>query len=357
MILLVALLACQQPTGNNPEMTSYPMTRLVAYLDSIFLCKIKMNEPGVSLLVAYDGEILMAKGYGLRDLKTHQPITSSTNFEMASVSKQFTALAILCLVDQGKLSLSDTVFDLFPYETFRGLTIEQLINHTSGIADAEEALYASWDSTEIATNQDVLDWYIQENRKLKPPGVHYQYNNGAYEVLPLIVEKLSGETFENFMQINVFNKAGMTNTMIYNLSNPVDVPARAYYYHQDSSGKWNMMDGHPLTGLLGAGGVYTNLRDYFKYDWALRNQQIFSKSTHDLIFKPSATYQVDGMDRHYAMGWIVTDSSAHHSGGWFGVNTYVKRYLNKPLTLAFFANKDSFFEDDLIEITDSYINS
>ncbi|GAB2802885.1 hypothetical protein GCM10027275_56370 [Rhabdobacter roseus] len=145
----------------------------------------------------------------------------------------------------------------------------------------------------------------------------------------------------------------MTRTIVFNLNSPADIDERAFYYHKDSLGKWNKMDVHPLTGLLGAGGVYTSIDDYFNYDNALRNNSIFSNEIHQLIFKSSTSARPLKPDMFYAMGWFVNDSIAEHSGGWFGVNTYTKRYLKLPLTIAFFANTDDFLKKDLVSKIDS----
>jgi len=296
--------------------------------------------------------MLIGKGYGLRDLKTKEPITPSTNMELASVSKQFTALSILSLVDKGQLSLSDSVYDLFPYPTFKDVTVEQLINHTSGLADAEAAFHTEWDASKIATNTDIINWYKKEDRKILKPGEKYEYNNGTYEVLPSIVEKISGQEYSKYVSENVFTKAGMKNTIFFNHSKPVSIKERASYYEKNDSGNWEKMDGHFMTGVLGAGGVYTSLEDYFQYDQALRNESIFSKATHQLIFKPSSTYDNEGETMNYAMGWGVSENAATHSGGWFGVSTYTKRYLDRPLTIAIFMNRSSLFNDDLVDKVD-----
>ena len=272
--------------------------------------------------------------------------------EMASVSKQFTALSILALVDQDKLYLSDEVYGVFPYESFKDITIEQLINHSSGLNDAESAFFSEWDQDQLASNEDILEWYSKENRKVNPPGEVYKYNNGAYEVLPAIVEKVSGQDFAQFVKKHVFEKAGMVNTNFYNLNQPIDIKEKAFYYDQDSTGTWNQADGHFLTGVLGAGGVYTSANDYYNYDQALRQHSIFSEATHDLIFKPSFERE-NGSS--YAMGWGVTDTAATHTGGWFGVNTYTKRYLNRPLTIAIFMNRATLFDDDLVAKADSLV--
>jgi CubicO group peptidase (beta-lactamase class C family) len=343
LLLVLAIIACKSPNEKNHNVDAAKLEAFKAEVDSIISESLNPNEPGVALLISYNGEMLIGKGFGLRDIDTKEPITTSTNMEMASVSKQFTALAILSLVDKGKLSLNDEVYKFFPYESFKDVTVKQLINHTSGIEDAEDALIKDWDSTKVATNSDILKWYSLKNRKTTKEEQLFQYNNGAYEVLPLIVEKVSGEKYEDYIQENVFKKAGMKRTIAFNLSSPVAFDERAFYYTKDSLGTWNKMDGHPFTGILGAGGIYTSVDDYFKYDNALRDNSIFSKEIHKLIFENNDSIKAERSmhsNLSYAMGWFVNDSIAEHSGGWFGVNTFTKRYLKIPLTIAVFGNRD-----------------
>jgi len=357
ILLLILIVSCKSPSEKKAETKDTELEQLHTSIDSLFNSNIEENEPGAALLVSYDGQMIIGKGYGMRDLTENQPITKSTNMRMASVSKQFTALTILKLVDEGKISLNDSVYSIFPVETFMdGTTIEQLINHTSGEADAEVAFFTEWDSTKIAENKNILEWYSQKNRTITKPGEKYQYNNGIYELIPCIVEKVSGQEFAAFTKENVFNKAGMKKTNFFNLTKPIEIEERAFCYEKDSLGNWKKMDGHFLNGLLGAGGVYTSLNDYFQYDLALRNKTILSEKTHELIFKPSAEVENnEGDEKYYAMGWSVSDTTAIHTGGWFGTNTFTKRYLDKPLTIAIFMNRNTLFTNDLIKKTDSLV--
>lgn len=357
IILVIVFVSCKSPVDNKKEAKSIELEQLKANLDSLFNSEIAENEPGAAILVSYDGKMIIGKGYGLRDMESKEPITKSTNMRMGSVSKQFTALTVLRLIDDGKLSLNDSVNSIFPSKTFKNVTIEQLINHTSGRDDAEEAFFKAteWDSTKIAENKDVLDWYLREDRSITKPGEKYKYNNGIYEFIPLIVEKISGQEYSKFAKEKIFEKAGMKNTNFFNLAKPIEIAERAYCYEKDSLGNWKKMDGHFLNGLLGAGGIYTSVNDYFQYDLALRNKTIFSASTHDIIFKPSSSRIVDSVEENYAMGWGVTDSTAIHTGGWFGTNTFTKRYLNKPLTIAIFMNRNTLFGNGLVKKTDSLV--
>jgi len=172
--------------------------------------------------------------------------------------------------------------------------------------------------------------------------------------LPLLVEKVSGENYEAYIKEQVFKKTGMERTIAFNLNHPVPIDERAFYYHKDSLGIWNKMDGHPLTGLLGAGGIYTSVDDYFNYDKALRNSSIFSEEIHQLLFQKNDNVKTDRMpiapNMSYTMGWFLDDSIAQHSGGWFGVNTFTKGYLKKPLTIAVFGNRDDISRDLISKI-------
>ncbi|MBB5287651.1 CubicO group peptidase (beta-lactamase class C family) [Rhabdobacter roseus] len=190
-IILLLIVSCKSQNNDTSESKSAELVQFQIKVDSILNESIDPNKPGLAILIAYDGKMLIGKGYGVRNLETKEPITKSTNMEMASVSKQFTALAILSLVNDGKISLDDTVFKYLPFKTFKNITIKQLINHTSGIEDAEDYFGTYWDSTKIATNYDVLKWYSAENRNKNISGQIFEYNNGAYEVLPLIIEKVS----------------------------------------------------------------------------------------------------------------------------------------------------------------------
>jgi CubicO group peptidase (beta-lactamase class C family) len=356
IVLAIIFVSCKSPSDKKTETKSIELVRLQTSIDSLFNAEIGENEPGAAILVSYDSEMIIGKGYGLRDIENNEPITTNTNMRMASVSKQFTALSVLSLVDKGLLSLNDSIKKICPYHVFENITIQHLLNHTSGLADYEAPYFLKdWDKSKIVENKDILDWLSTNPKPIFEAGKGWEYSNTAYVVLANLVEKVSGKEFSIYAKKNVFDKAGMKKTNYYNLANPIKIKERAYCYEKDSLGNWGKVDGNFMNGLMGDGSVYTSVEDYFEYDLALRKKSILSEETHDLIFKPSSTYQVNGEDRHYAMGWVVTDSTATHTGGWFGTNTFTKRYLNKPLTIAIFMNRNTLFENDLIKKTDSLV--
>lgn len=364
IILLIIFAACKSQSEEKKAAKPLKYEALQTQIDSIYNDHIGEGEPGAAVLVSYDGEMVIGKGYGLRDLDKQEPITRSTNMNTASLSKQFTALSILSLVDQGKLSLDDKVYQYFPYPIFENITIMQLINHTSGLPEYLVHFRSNWDPGNIVENQDVMDWLATSPEPHFQPGEKYEYCNTAYLVLALIVEKVSGEEFQVFARENVFKKAGMKNTNYFSLAKPIDIPERALSYEKDSLNRFVTEDGYFMDGVMGDGGVYTNVNDYFQYDLALRDKSILSENTHDLIFKPSAKVETfvpnaieesGGDEAHTAMGWFVSDTTAVHTGGWYGTQTYVKRYLDRPLTIAILMNRNTLFSSDLIQKTDSLV--
>lgn len=352
LLLVTACKSDPKPVENNGPQ------RLQEQVDSLVATVVKENEPGAAILISYNGEKVVSKGYGLRNLETGEPITSSTNMRMGSVSKQFTALAVLALIEEGKLKLQDSIYNIYPFEGFKGVTIEQLLHHTSGLADAEEVFLNDLDTTRIAINQDVVDFYEEDPDRKFAPGTQWSYNNGTYELLAAIVEKISGQTFASYAREKVFKKAGMKNTQFFNLADPTDILERAVAYVKDSTGNWVSYDDFPLNGLLGAGGVYTNLEDLHAYLQNLRSKNILSRESHILIFEPdSIPIPIENTDikflevqtAHYAKGWEVAGDIALHGGGWFGVHTFVIHHRKKPLDIAIFMNSERLFQSNLID--------
>ena len=348
LLLLIIAFSCKTSSEKKEEPQSTSLHVLESQLDSLFNSYITPNEPGAALMVAYDGEMLVGKGYGIRDLQSKAPITKSTNMRMASVSKQFTDLSLLTLMDQGMLSLNDTVYKFWPLEVFKKITITQLINHTSGLADYEEAFMTGWDRTKVVENKDILHWLGTNPPPRFNPGEKWEYSNTAYIVLALLTEKLSGQDFATYAKEAVFEKAGMKNTNYYTLAHPIDIKERSFCYEKDSLVGWKKVDGFFMNGVLGDGAVYTSVTDYFAYDQALRNRTILSDSLHQLLFEPSSMPLPDkskytfsflkGAEESYGMGWFITDDFALHTGSWNGTRTIVVRNKKKPLTIAIFMN-------------------
>mgnify|MGYP000595600668 CR=1 FL=1 len=353
LISLIFLFSCSEEE-KKLERPSEPITSTTykAKMDSVLNAKVKEDEPGIVVLVAFDGEVLFAEGFGMRNVEKGEKLTPTSNMRMASVSKQFTALCMLTLVNEGKISLDDEASDYLPYPIFEGIKVEQLLNHTSGLPDYYRYFEDKKEEFEVIENQDVLDWLATGPEPVFPPGEGWEYSNTAYLMAALIVEKVSGQEFSAYAKENVFKPSGMASTNYFNLASPVDIPERSLCYQKNPLGSFAAGDGFFMNGVMGDGAVYTSAKDYFRYDQTLRNKALLSEELHDFIFQPSSEYEEDGEKEQYGMGWGVSENSASHTGGWIGTNTYTKRFLDKPLTIALFANRDDFFEMGLIGQTE-----
>ncbi len=362
LLLILAIVSCKSPTKESDNVKSIELDQLQTRIDSLFNSKIGDNEPGAAILVSYDNEILINKAFGLRDLESKSSISAQTNFRTGSISKQFTALAILDLVDKNKLTFNDTLYKYWPYPIFKDMTVEHLLNHTSGLPGYSKHFNENWNRDSIVKNENILEWLSTNPNPMFKAGTDYEYCNTGYIVLAHLVEKLSEESFATYVQKNIFNKSNMKNTTFYSLSNPTKIKERAYCYEKDSLGNWGRVDGNFMNGIMGGGGMYTSIDDYYKYNIALDNKSILSKDMHSLIFKPNSPlipknegYAFDFLhekQQHYGIGWFVTDKTALHGGSWNGARAMVVKDLDRPLTIVIFLNFDSTeIRNELIEST------
>src|SRR5581483_8040160 len=212
--------------------------------DSIFANFVSANAPGAAVLVLKDGHKKFERVYGLSDLRTLHKIDSATNFRLASCSKQFTAMAIMLLVHDGKLHYEDHLTDIFPDfpEYGRAITIRNLLNHTSGLLDYEDLMTQSDPSIppeKIPQIQDdeVLRLLKQQNRTKFAPGTKWEYSNSGYVVLGTIIAKISGKSFPDFLRERIFASLSMTNTLAY-VKGKNEIPNRSYG-HTKENGAWH----------------------------------------------------------------------------------------------------------------------
>ncbi len=349
VLSLIFLISCNEEVKKLERPTT-PIDKKTyeAKMDSIFNAKVNEGEPGIVALVAFDGEILYTDGFGMRNVSEGERLTPTSNMRMASVSKQFTALCMLTLVNEGKISLDDDASEYLPYPIFEGVKVEQLLNHTSGLPDYYGHFVDKEEEFEVIENQDVLDWLATSPEPHFAPGESWEYSNTAYLMVALIVEKVSGQEFSAYAKEHVFQPSGMEATNYFNLANPVEIPERSLCYEESPLGGFTAGDGFFMNGVMGDGAVYTSAMDYFRYDQTLRNKALLSEELHDFTTQASSEYEEDGVKQQYGMGWGVGKNSVSHTGGWVGTNTYTKRFLDKPLTIALFANRNDFFEMGLI---------
>src|SRR5436309_14187496 len=243
-------------------------------VDALFHDFDRPDAPGAAAIVIKEGTPLFAKGYGLADLEKKIPCTANTNFRLASVTKQFTAMAVLILAEQVKLSLEDYLPKLFPDFPGYGKTISlhHLLTHISGLPDYEDHIPDG--ITIPLSDRDVLFILRQQNKTDFPPGAQFHYSNSAYALLALIVESVSGKTFPAFVKEKIFDPLCMTNSIAY-VPGLSCVPNRAYGYVNGTNG-WELSDQSVTSAVLGDGGIYSSVADLFKWDLALYTEKLIS---------------------------------------------------------------------------------
>ena len=315
-------------------------------------------------LYAENGEIVSKGALGFRDPENTLPITEDTIFQLASVSKQFTATAVMLVMRQGLLSLEDPITKYFPELTaYEGVTIRQLLTHTSGIPDYFDD--ADWfiriweEEKRIPGNDEILRFLCET--KAKPyfaPGEGLEYSNTGFNLLALLVERLSGVPYEDFLQKNIFEPAGMASTRCCHIRRdgvPFGNYARATVFED---GKWvadvdsaENGDVAAFDGLNGDDYVFTNIFDMLRWDRALREGKVLTKEEQQLMYTPAklnngenAVFDED--DRlGYGFGWGVGRDEelglvVSHSGGMPGVATWFERFLDADRVLVILSNRD-----------------
>src|SRR5580692_5994168 len=215
--------------------------------------------PGASVLVLKDGEFLIRRAYGLADLAPRTPATPATNYRLASMTKEFTATAVLLLAQERRLSLDDVLTRWLPHlpPVADTITIRELLTHTSGVLDYEELM--AKDTQVPLHDTDVLHLLEAQNRTYFPPGSAYRYSDSGYALLALIVARVSGGDFASFLRQRIFLPLGMRNTVAYE-AGISSVADRAYGYSQEG-GTWVRTDQSLTSSVLGDGGVYSSIED------------------------------------------------------------------------------------------------
>ena len=299
------------------------------------------GAPGASVAIFREGAIVLAKGYGLAHIEQKVPADEFTNYRLASVSKQFTAMAILILTERGRLDLDDPLSKFFPAfpEIGSRITVRHLLHHTSGIIDYEDLIPA--DFAGQVKERDVLALLQTQQGAYFTPGTEYRYSNSGYGLLALIVEEVSGQSYAAFLEANIFHPLGMKDTVAFEegISN---VKRRAYGYRQTEDG-FVFNDQSRTSAVLGDGGVYTSVMDYFRWDQALYTDRLVRCSLLEEAFTPATL--PDGRSTGYGFGWRIEDRAdalrlIYHNGLTCGFNTAVRRVPEKRLTVVILTNRN-----------------
>ena len=294
------------------------------------------HGPGASLLVVRNGMPVVRRSYGMADLEAGVAATPATNYRLASVTKQFTATAILLLAQDGRLHLDDKLRDWLPTlpHAADAITLRHVLTHTSGLVDYEDVMAP--DATEQVLDADVLRLLETQDRLYFQPGTGWRYSNSGYALLSLVVERASGRSFPDFLRDRIFRPLGMDHTLAYVRGGP-EIAHRAYGYSQ-IDGRWTRTDQSSTSAVLGDGGIYSSIDDLAKWDAALYDDRLLSDATRRLAFSPLVAS--DAPDVRYGFGWRITGETLWHSGETIGFRNVIVRYPQRHLTIVLLTNRD-----------------
>ena len=296
------------------------------------------DVPGAAVLVLRDGQPLVRRGYGLADLEAGTPVTPDTNFRLASVSKQFTAAAIVLLAQDGKLSLDDPVRKWLPSlpAVAEPITLRHLLTHSSGLVDYEDLMAP--DATGQVHDIDVLHLLEREHRLYFAPGSGYRYSNGAYALLALIVGKASGQDFASFLHDRIFQPLGMAHTVAY--ENGISTVANRAYGHSLVDGKWKRTDQSSTSAVLGDGGIYSSIADLAKWDAALYDDRLLSDAARADAFTLHTPIHDEADVDGYGYGWRIHGDVLWHSGETIGGRNVIVRWPKRHFTVVVLTNRN-----------------
>jgi CubicO group peptidase (beta-lactamase class C family) len=305
-----------------------------AAVDSLMAPFAQPGMPGAAVLVIKDGRVVLEKGYGLAEVETNTPVTRETDFRLASLSKQFTATAVMLLAADGKLRYDDPVTRWVPnLPAFaKGVTLRHLLHHTGGLPDYEDFVPDS--QTRQVLDAEIPALIAKSDTAYFAPGTRYRYSNTGYVLLALTVERASGERFAHFLHDRIFAPLGMNGTLAREDRGPA-VPHRAYGYSVNASGV-RRTDQSNTSATLGDGGIYTSVRDLAKWDAALERHQLVSADAQRLAWTA-------GDPAPYGFGWFVNRRpdtlEVWHNGESRGFTNGVARYPERRLAVWVLTNR------------------
>ena len=303
------------------------------------------------VLTAKNGKIVYQQAFGYRDFDSRALLDNQSAFTLCSVSKQFTAMAVMLLKEQHKLKLTDTLRKYFPELPYHNITIANMLTHTSGLPDYQLLMVHNWDHSKIAGNADLIKMLAEKRPPVFfKPGEKYRYCNTGYVMLAAIIEQVSGRPFQDFMREYIFKPAHMGSSHIYNPATSSIKPryARGFMYVDSLKKYVPAVNVYPLVyylgGIVGDAGMVSTTGDLLKWDRALKNKVLLNKHDQEDMFGPHAL--IDTLSKIYYGYGVVTGKSdlgpyITHEGIWPGYRTCLTRYTDHDITIIVLSNNES----------------
>jgi CubicO group peptidase (beta-lactamase class C family) len=316
-------------------------------IDSIFTRMSKSYWFNGGVLYVEKGRKVFSKTYGIADFRSKDTLTEHSAFQLASVSKMFTAMVIMILKEQGELSFEDSVQRFIPGFPYPGVTIRNLLTHRAGLSRYMSLAHDKWPDHQVPlTNEAVINLYMEyrpDDYFSANSGFHYCNTN--YALLASVAERIKGEPFAEVVRELIFDPLGMDDSFVYNMDNDTLVPAypdadvQGHYYRG-----WRLRPqrNYYLNGVTGDKGIYTSIEDLFKWDQALRYNLLVGDSTIREAYTPGSPKYWKRKD-NYGFGWRIKedrDSTVFHFGWWRGFRTFYIKDLLQDKTLIVLTNKD-----------------
>jgi len=297
----------------------------------------RQHIPGLSLLVAKSGKIIRAEGFGLANVELQVPVKPESIFQSGSVGKQFTATAVMMLVEEGKVGLDDPLAKFFANApaSWQGVTVRQLLSHTAGFGDYPKDFNFRKDWTE-----DELLKLVESIPLAYPPGTNWEYSNLGYLTLGILIHRLTGEFYGDFLQQRIFQPLGMHSTRI--ISEADIIPNRSSGYRLVTGELKNQEWVSPVMNTTADGSLYFSILDLAQWDAALYTEKLMKRSSLDLMWTPVALKNGQVNKASYGFGWFIEQRGGHrcvhHDGSWQGFETAIDRYVDDQLTVVVLAN-------------------
>ena len=297
----------------------------------------RQHIPGLSLLVVRNGKVIRAEGFGLANVELQVPVKPESVFQSGSVGKQFTATAVMMLVEEGKIGLDDPLTKYFADAptSWKEVTVRELLSHTAGFGDYPKDFNFRKDWTE----EELLK--VVEGIPLAyPPGTKWEYSNLGYLTLGILIHHVTGEFYGDFLQARIFKPLGMQSTRI--ISEADIVPNRSAGYRLVKGELKNQEWVAPMVNTTADGSLYFTILDLQKWDAALYTEKLLKRSSLDLMWTPVRLKDGQQNKGNYGFGWFIDHRAGHrcihHDGSWQGFETAIDRYVDDQLTVVVLAN-------------------